>query len=563
MTFASAKLRSFLPAATFAMASEFLMGVSGLVVAGNILGESALASMNLMLPVLNVVTFLALMVSTGASVLFATAIGGFQERRAHEVFTQGLVTVVGLGCVLTLVLVAALGPFLRSFGATAEVTEGAIVYGHWFLPCVILKPVSCYLVTLAYTDGNKRVYAGAYVAQLVGNFLLAVPLAMRFGLPGCAIGIVLGNLLAIGASLSHFRRAGSNLRFVRYFSLRDTFRICWCSIGDASLKLCDAIVFALLNVYVVRSFGSEALAVLAVALTVIAATEVFDGVSQAIQPLVGVYFGEGNDRRTFSVLNVAVMLVLAESLSLTLVFLAFPEVLIRFVGVADPALVPAAKTAVRLVALGLVGQALMMLFNSYYTFIEREKLAAVLTIMTMMLVPAPLIPLMGHFLGANGVWLALGLAPILAVALFGLGLVIRFGWAKFPSLLDAARRANIHVFDLMLEPEAICAVSAAVSDRLKACGCAAQAGKAALLVEEALMVVRDRNAGKRIRAEVTVDLNDGLSLVLRDDGDIFDITDADAAVMSLRSYLVSNLMTAIPNRRNLTTTGFNRNVFRL
>ena len=77
------------------------------------------------------------------------------------------------------------------------------------------------------------------------------------------------------------------------------------------------------------------------------------------------------------------------------------------------------------------------------------------------------------------------------------------------------------------------------------------------------MVVHDRNAGRHIRAEVTVDRNDGLALVLRDDGEIFDLTDADARISSLRSYLVSNLMTAIPNRRNLTTTGFNRNVFKL
>ncbi len=77
------------------------------------------------------------------------------------------------------------------------------------------------------------------------------------------------------------------------------------------------------------------------------------------------------------------------------------------------------------------------------------------------------------------------------------------------------------------------------------------------------MVVHDRNSGRRIKAEVTVDLNEGLTLILRDDGEIFDITDSDARISSLRSYLVSNLMTVIPNRRNLTTTGFNRNVFKL
>ena len=77
------------------------------------------------------------------------------------------------------------------------------------------------------------------------------------------------------------------------------------------------------------------------------------------------------------------------------------------------------------------------------------------------------------------------------------------------------------------------------------------------------MVVHDRNPGKCIKAEVSVDLNGGLMLVLRDDGVIFNITDADARVSSLRGYLVSNLMTVIPSRRNLTTTGFNRNVFKL
>ncbi|MBQ1345957.1 MAG: hypothetical protein IIY62_06290, partial [Kiritimatiellae bacterium] len=100
--------------------------------------------------------------------------------------------------------------------------------------------------------------------------------------------------------------------------------------------------------------------------------------------------------------------------------------------------------------------------------------------------------------------------------------------------------------------------------QLRACGLgAARAAKASLLVEETLMTVRERNAGRRVRAEVTVDLNDALVMTLRDDGVLFDITDADQSISSLRTYLVSNLMTAIPVRRNLTTTGFNRNVFKL
>ena len=77
------------------------------------------------------------------------------------------------------------------------------------------------------------------------------------------------------------------------------------------------------------------------------------------------------------------------------------------------------------------------------------------------------------------------------------------------------------------------------------------------------MAVRERNPGRRrILGEVTLDLNDGVKMTLRDDGVIFDITDADAKVTSLRTYLVASVMERQRGRLNLVTTGFNRNVFR-
>ena len=90
-----------------------------------------------------------------------------------------------------------------------------------------------------------------------------------------------------------------------------------------------------------------------------------------------------------------------------------------------------------------------------------------------------------------------------------------------------------------------------------------KSGLVSLLIEETLMLVKDRNAGRRTHAEISVDWSNGITVVIRDDGKLFDITDADSTASSLRSYLVANLMVAIPARRNMTTTGFNRNMFKL
>jgi len=133
----------------------------------------------------------------------------------------------------------------------------------------------------------------------------------------------------------------------------------------------------------------------------------------------------------------------------------------------------------------------------------------------------------------------------------------------FPWLLERDRAAKLHMFDLELTETAVCGVSAAAADLLRAKGVpVATAGRVSLLLEEVFMAVRDRNGAKRVLAEATLDLNDGVSLVLRDDGEIFDITDADARISSLRAYLVASIMQVQANRMNLTTTGFNRNVFR-
>ena len=138
-------------------------------------------------------------------------------------------------------------------------------------------------------------------------------------------------------------------------------------------------------------------------------------------------------------------------------------------------------------------------------------------------------------------------------------ILVKRGRHGFPLLLPRQREAKIMMFDLVLTEEDIVrtskSVAAALPDEI--------AQRAALMVEEVFMTVRERNPGrKRILGEVTLDLNDGVVMTLRDDGVIFDITDADAKVSSLRTYLVASVMRQQQGRLNMVTAGFNRNVFR-
>ena len=564
MTFALSKFRSFLPAATFAMAAEFLMGLSDSVICGHILGETGLSAVNLMQGVFEIVTFVGMMVTVGTSVLFATELGALHLRRAKGYFTLGMLSAVAFGLLFAVVLALVRTPVIASFGASQTVSDMAASYWLWFLPAAALQPVVFFLGSICYTDGDARLSFCSYIAQLLGNCLLSVPLTMAFGAAGCAVGTGLGSLAAVVVLLFHFRKKGCMLGWSRHFVLSDLLRIFRMSFGDASKNIGKAVLMFALNAYVIAKFGSDMLPVLAVVVMTIGISEMFDGVANAAQPLASVYIGEKNPLLTKRVMHAAFWTSLAEGGGVMLLLLAFPDLMLMLVGIDGAATVPEARFAVRLVSVALLGLAIVLLFNSYYVFIGREKLSAIMTLLAVLGLPVATFPLFGSVWGAHGVWFALGLSPALALGLVALYVLACGGRRGFPFLLPAEREAALRVFDLELDPVGICGTSASLGAHLKAMGVdSRRASKAALLVEEALMVVYDRNSGKHIKAEVTVDLNDGLMLVLRDDGVIFDITDADARVSSLRSYLVSNLMTAIPGRRNLTTTGFNRNVFKL
>ena len=563
-TFGVAKFRGFLLVASFSMAIEFLMGFADSVIAGNLLGETALAGLNLLQPPMNFVSFVACLLGTGTAICFSTEIGRFDRARATEMFSQGLWSALLVGGLGMLTFVVGRDAFLGMFGASQDVLGYSVPYWNWFVPNVLLEPVAVLMASAVYADGGARLCLGSYLLQLSGNCGLSFVLCKAMGISGCALGTTLGNIGAIAILSCHFLRRAHTLRIVRHFAFGDLLQICKSSFGDASVRLCWAALFMLLNTYVISRFGSANLPVLNVVLAVIGFSEAFNGTPNAAQPLVGVYRGEGNTLGVRMVMRDATRVAIIFGGVVLVILMCWPQLMVGLVGIDDPALVPSACTAVRLVSSGLVCTALVLLFNSYYLFIERESLACSLTALANFVVPVALFPVFGRFFGIDGVWVALGAAPAATALLFCGFLLARYGRRQFPLLLPRDREVNLHVLNLDLTEDEITAASEEVGRILAAAGAPqSTVVRASLMVEEVFMAVKDRNGSRSLRAEVTLDLNgDEAVLILRDDGEVFDITDADARITSLRTYLVASVMEFQPKRMNLTTIGYNRNIFK-
>ena len=534
-------------------------GVADTVLAGHLFGDDALAGVDLVAPAVSLVLFLSALVTGGAMVSRTIAVGRGDLKEMDSCCSTGLWASLAVGLGLGLMFLGS-DAYLAAMGVTGAARAVAADYcrGYWLVAA--LTPISFLAYDLCSTDGGHRCCRIAAIADILVKLVTSVPLARTFGIAGLAFSTALGLAVSVVIMAFHLRSKANTLRFVGGFSLRTFLSGVRFSALDNLFLFGDMLKMLVVNAFVISILGERFLPVVLAFTAVSALLVIQKALTVSAQPLVDVYLGEGNFRRVKTVARMGIAVTFACGLLPSVVLLAFPGLVTAFIGLTDPDLQPCARTAVRIAAAFLPFLLVCGFMESFYIYTERFALSIVLILMGGCIVPIFLGVGLGWLFAAHGLWL--GLASASAVVL---ACVVAFACARSgnPYLLPSGRDALTFVFDLGLEEREINALSGLVMEILKAHGrYSGEATKAPLVLEDALLLVRERNAGRRVLAEATLDLNDGVALTLRYNGVIFDLTDADAHVTSLRAYLVSNVMSGLRTKFNLGTMGVNRNQFR-
>ena len=538
----------------------FVLLSMGTVLAGNYIGEAGLTGVSLASPLFTLCGFLMALIGAGTAINYSLRRGRLDRDGAETVFMQGVWTALFCGVVVGLATWLFRDAFIGFFTSDPEIVRHAVDYWRWLPFVLAFMCFTCILYNCCYCDGDTTFATVVSISHCVVSFGVAwFALRRGYGSAACSFGLFVGYLLTGVALSMHFLRRGNTFRFRWCFCPRDVLTIVQTSAGDATGFLGDALVYVVLGRVLSRSFGEAALLGLPVFVFVSESLAYVNGFATAMQPIVAVYFGEGNHRSVRITAKYVFGLLAAVSSAVSLLLLAFPWIILDLLGVSDPS----AAFIVRAAAMMVLPFTAMNLLNNYFQLVGHERLAVGLTVFYWIVLPLTLLFVFPVF-GGRGFWFWAAASRWSGVVLFSVFLLWRYGWRRFPLLLDREREAAIHVFDLRLKEVEIAVTAEGVAKRMIEYGVKRElAMRARLLVEESLMVIKERNGDRPVRAEVTLDLNDGVAITLRDDGIIFDITDADARVSGLRTYLVATMMQHQSEKSNILTTGFNRNVFRL
>lgn len=266
-----------------------------------------------------------------------------------------------------------------------------------------------------------------------------------------------------------------------------------------------------------------------------------------------------------SIYSLANKTAIIEGIIVTLSLVAFAPFAPGVLNVTQPDLARWVVIGIQLTALGSTFASTLYLLTSYYLVIEQIALGLVVSLMRDVLLSVALAVGLGKLWGMYGMFVGLAAAPVLAYALLLLYLRKRYKKEDCPLLLSKIPGGgNSYLFNLSTEPVQIIAVQQEVESLLLQHNVDKRSvARATLLIEELYTLIRERNGNKAVLSECSVTVRpDGIQIISKDEGVLFDITEEDVRITSLSAYLIASYLEKMDfGKRHLTTMSFNRSSF--
>ena len=390
---------------------------------GRGVGSLAIAATTVAFPIMLVFMAVAMLIGIGATALISIRLGQKKKEEAEKVAGNAAVMLLVLPSILAVIYLLFPEPILRLFGASAEVLPYARDFAHIIMMGAPLGSISFGMNNFIRAEGNPRL---AMLTQIIGavingvlNYIFIFKLGL--GIKGSALATVSGQLFSAIWVLSYFL-SGRSLVKIRLKNLIPQIPILAgiMSIGFApfAMQIASSIQQSILN-KTLQVYGGD-LALSAVGIIMSILTLLFMpivGLSQGAQPLIGFNYGARQYDRVKETMKIAVIAGTGIALTGYLAIHIWPAQIVGLFSKGDTALTDMTSHAMKvfLALFPVVG--FQIVCSNYFQAVGKPVQSTILSLSRQVLLFIPLLLILPHFWGINGVWRTAPIADGLSVLL--------------------------------------------------------------------------------------------------------------------------------------------------
>lgn len=419
----SSLLWKFSLPAIMGMLVNALYNIVDRIFVGRGVGSIAIAATTVSFPIMLILMAVSILIGIGATALISIRLGEQKKEEAEKVAGNATVLLILLPVIIAVIYLIFPEPILVFFGASEEVLPYAREFMHIIMLGAAFGSISMGMNNFIRAEGNPRM---AMFTQVIGalingvlNYIFIFKLGL--GIKGSALATVSGQLFSAFLVLSYFLSGRSLVKIrLKNLQLQIPIIIRIISIGFApfGMQIANSIQQSILNKTLSVYGGDLALSAVGIIMSIAALLFMpIVGLSQGAQPIIGYNYGARQYDRVKETFKIAVIAGTCIAVAGFLVIHVWPTQIVGLFSKGDTALTELTSQAmVVFFALFLV-VGFQIIGSNYFQAVGKPVQSIILSLSRQVLLFIPLLLILPHFWGINGVWRTCPIADGLSVLL--------------------------------------------------------------------------------------------------------------------------------------------------
>ena len=416
-------LKFTLPSIAMMIFTSVYSVVDGFFVS-NFAGKTPFAAVNLIMPVLMVVSTVGFMFGTGGTAIVSKVLGEGDRERANRYFSLFTYTAFTLGVIFSALGILGIRPIARMLGAEGDLLENCVVYARINLaatPFFILQLLfQSFFVTAEKPQLGLAVTISSGVTNMVLDAVLVPLLSQPFKLIGAAVATSLSQIVGGVVPLFYFfRKNNSILRLgkTRYEG-KAILRACTNGSSEFMSNISMSLVGMLYNLQLMKYAGEDGIAAYGVMMYVsMVFSGAFIGYSIGTAPVIGYHFGAQNNQELKSLLRKSLFLIGVFGICMFTAAQILSVPLAHFFVGYDPELMALTISGFRIFAISFLFMGFAVFFSGFFTALNDGLTSALISFLRTLVFQVGAILVLPLIWGINGIWISISAADAMAVIL--------------------------------------------------------------------------------------------------------------------------------------------------
>ena len=408
-------LKYALPSALAMCISSFNTVLDG-VFLGQGVGDAALASVNIVMPLTILFFGMATMVAVGGGALVSKNFGAGENKKAIQVFRQVMKALFIGAFILSLTCVLFAESIVKMMGATNHLIRSSAEYLRFYALFCIPNLMGIALGSFLRNDQRPQLAMVATVCgsicNIIFNYLFIFKLGL--GIKSAAIATGIGQTLTISIMLPHFLFKRGELCFGKSKISMDLLKeVLHIGIPSFIAEAAFSVIILIHNMVITAQLGEAGLSTYAIVNYV--TTNIYMillGVTFGAQPLISFNFGCKKKKEMYEVYRLSFKTSLIITLGYCFLCLVYGKNIIGFF-TQDPLIGQMSYRALNINNLAYFMIGMNLTQTVYYQAIERPKYWNLIgALRSVLILPIVLLSLT-YLLGEVGIWMSMVVSEIL------------------------------------------------------------------------------------------------------------------------------------------------------